>query len=95
MNNWLICRSCGCYNDWHPCDWVGVCPHSDENDHVFSVRCLSAYYDLKSGNAENVFTVVERNGISFNDYNKFVNIVDKFDNDKETKKTEISNERKS
>jgi hypothetical protein len=36
--NYLICRSGVCSCGWKYCEWVGICPHSDESDFDFSVR---------------------------------------------------------
>lgn len=36
--NYLICRSGVCSYGWKYCEWVGICPHSDESDFNFSIR---------------------------------------------------------
>lgn len=36
--NYLICRSGTCCDGWKYCEWVGLCPHSDESDFDFSIQ---------------------------------------------------------
>lgn len=39
--NYLICRSGACSYGWRYCEWVGICPHSDESDFDFSIQMVS------------------------------------------------------
>lgn len=36
--NYLICRTGTCCCGWKYCEWVGICPHSDESDFDFSIQ---------------------------------------------------------
>jgi len=36
--NYLICRTGTCCCGWKYCEWVGICPHSDESDFNFSIQ---------------------------------------------------------
>lgn len=33
-----VCKSGGCSVGWRLCEWVGVCPHSDERDLYWSLK---------------------------------------------------------
>ena len=47
-----VCRSYHCHDDWHVCEWAGLCPHSNvmhNNDNEFSINCWMALVYMENG----------------------------------------------
>ena len=69
MNNWIVCRSCHCHDNWEPCDWAGICPHSSESDPEFSAACQQIIEDVQRGNK--VTSLIKEYGITLHEFNKY------------------------